>query len=83
MAVAIKEHKIVEKLMKMADLNKITNEKVHNMDVPTFESITDSDSDHTPLPTYRATMDELSRLGLISSGSDSEMDDFDDLYKGG
>lgn len=57
--------------------------KVHNMDVPTFESITDSDDDHTPLPTYRATMDELSRLGLISSGSDSEMENFDDLYKGG
>jgi len=49
--------------------------------VPTFESITDSDDDHTPLPTYRATMDELSRLGLISS--DSELDDMDDLYKGG
>jgi hypothetical protein len=54
------------------------------MDGPTFESITDSDEDHAPLPTYRATVDELSRLGLISSGSDdSDYDNFEDLYKGG
>jgi hypothetical protein len=81
----IKDYGIVEKLMKMTSSSDVAQggakEQVHNMDVPTFESITDSDEDHTPLPTYRATMDELSRLGLISS--DSELDDYDELYKGG